>query len=446
METAHRPTSRTIGRLHLKEQPRPRLPLPLQPKWRLNYRLKERAEAPAAPPPPAAVAAPPPPKERSYLGRVFAGVAVIAVGVLGLFDEVIAGFHPDLHHYVALALGVIGLGVVVGAWFGRPAGLVTLGIVLIPVLLLSRLAEAGGVNIISMEFTSVGNVQHRPGSVEDIRESYELGVGGLTIDLREVDFAGHTVAMATEVGIGEVVVRLPEGVSADVSGHVGMGTLQVGDWDRGGIGVEADLRLEGSAGTLVLDSEVGIGEIEVRAWRGTTVRHPGFPMMKPVDDEYRIPARGRSSRRLHAGRRFASARPRGTVSQKRQARADHGRSRRRAGDRPAESEPADHQPGGQRARHPVRRLLGGVQSEFNVLNPLFKRPPAYTRHSSQQWDPDRGGGAMKRHPFNLFSLTFGIFLILLAAWTTWIAFPVRDGSSTPPACCSPRWRYWPVRR
>ena len=32
---------------------------------------------------------------------------------------------------------------------------------------------------------------------------------------------------------------------------------------------------------------------------------------------------------------------------------------------------------------------------------------------------------MKRHPFNLFSLTFGIFLILLAAWTTWIAFPVR---------------------
>ena len=32
---------------------------------------------------------------------------------------------------------------------------------------------------------------------------------------------------------------------------------------------------------------------------------------------------------------------------------------------------------------------------------------------------------MKRHPFNLFSLMFGTFLILLAAWTAWLAFPVR---------------------
>lgn len=32
---------------------------------------------------------------------------------------------------------------------------------------------------------------------------------------------------------------------------------------------------------------------------------------------------------------------------------------------------------------------------------------------------------MKRHPFNVLSLMFGIFLILLAAWTTWTAFPVR---------------------
>jgi len=32
---------------------------------------------------------------------------------------------------------------------------------------------------------------------------------------------------------------------------------------------------------------------------------------------------------------------------------------------------------------------------------------------------------MKRHPFNLFSLLFGTFLVLLAAWTTWLTFPVR---------------------
>ena len=58
----------------------------------------------------------------------------------------------------------------------------------------------------------------------------------------------------------------PEGVAADVSGQVGLGALQVGDQDRGGIGVEADLGLEGLAGTLVLDANVGIGQVVVQSW------------------------------------------------------------------------------------------------------------------------------------------------------------------------------------
>ena len=217
------------------------------------------AEASAVPPVPAAVADPVPRPARSYLGRVCAGVAVMALGVLGLFDTVIPGFHPDFHHYVALVLGVIGLGLVVGAWFGRPGGLVVLGLVLIPILVLSRL-EGGA------DFTSVGQIHHRLGSVEDIREAYRLGVGGLIIDLRDVYFEGQTVQMETQVGIGEVLVRLPEGVAADVSGQVGLGALQVGDQDRSGIGVEADLGLEGLAGTLVLDANVGIGQVVVQSW------------------------------------------------------------------------------------------------------------------------------------------------------------------------------------
>ena len=249
---------------------------------------EEATEASAVPEPPAAVAAPAPPKERSYLGRVCVGVAAIALGVLGLFDEIIAGFQPDFHHYVALAVGVIGIGVMVGAWFGRPAGLVLLGFLLLPVLFFSRLAAAGGTDLMSIEFTSIGQVHHRPGSVEGIRHSYQMGVGGLTVDLRDVDFAGETVWIDTEVGIGEVLVRLPEGVAAEVSGEVGVGTLQVGDQDRSGVGVEADFRLEGSAGTLVLDSEVGIGQIEVRAWPVDDRSPTPMPDEETLEEEYRI--------------------------------------------------------------------------------------------------------------------------------------------------------------
>lgn len=257
---------------------------------------EEAPEQSATPPNPvsdtpgavAVAAAPAPPKERSYLGRTFVGVGAIALGLLGVLDSVIPGFHPAFHHYVALAVGVIGLGVMVGAWFGRPAGLVVLGILLIPILFLSRLVAAGGVDLVLTEFASVGQVQHRPGTVGDMRERYELGVGGLTIDLRDVDFAGQTVALETQVGIGEVRVRLPEGVAAEVSGEVGVGELRVGDLVNGGVGVEADLLLEGSMGTLVLESQVGIGSIQVRAWPVDSRSPSRIPEAETLMEEYRI--------------------------------------------------------------------------------------------------------------------------------------------------------------
>lgn len=208
--------------------------------------------------PPARTSTAPPARETSFLGRVSVGLAVLASGVLGLFDTVIPGFHLDFHHYVALIVGVTGLGLVVGAWFGRPGGLVVLGLVLLPILFLSRFA--GGANL-----TSVGEVHFRPESVERIRDSYELGMGEMDIDLREVDFAGRTVELEMQVGIGQVHIRLPAGVAADVSGEVGMGTVRVGDRECSGIGVEGDFLREGLKGTLVLYAEVGMGQIVVNS-------------------------------------------------------------------------------------------------------------------------------------------------------------------------------------
>lgn len=222
----------------------------------------EGGEPPVGTPTAPSAPTPPPPREKSILGRVTAGFAVLTLGVLGLLDTVVPGFHPDFHHYVALAAGVTGLGLVVGAWFGRPGGLVVLGLLVVPILLVSPFATF----VAEVDPTSVGQAHYRPGSVERVHKAYRLDVGDLVIDLREVDFAGQTVAMEARVGMGEVRVRLPAGVEAGVSGKVGMGSLRVGSHECGGIGVEGDFHRDGSEGMLVVDAEVGAGQIVVNSW------------------------------------------------------------------------------------------------------------------------------------------------------------------------------------
>ena len=223
----------------------------------------ERGEQPEGASATSPAPAPATPPEPSYLGRFSVGLAVMALGVLGLLDTVIPGLNPGFRHYAALPVAVIGLGLVIGAWFGRPGALAVLGVVSVSVLLLSPLPDFVGGRSVEFDFTASREVRYRPASVGEIPESYRLGAGALLIDLRGVDFAGRTVEMDARVGAGEVRVLIPESLSADVRGRVGMGVLQVGDWEKGGIGVEGRYRLEGPDGVLVLDADVGLGEIEV---------------------------------------------------------------------------------------------------------------------------------------------------------------------------------------
>ena len=215
-------------------------------------------------PPESPASTPPPVAETSYLGRVTVGLAVLALGVLGLMDSVTPGFHPQFRHYVALFVVVIGVGLIVGAWFGRPGGLIVLGLLLVPFLVLSPLVDLiDRRSSFEFDFTMSERSIHRPGSVDGILDEYDLGVGSLLIDLRNVDFDGRTVATEVDLGIGEVTVYLPDGVSATVYGDVGVGELLVGAQRYNGLGVSGVYHLDGSEGMLELEADVGIGQVEV---------------------------------------------------------------------------------------------------------------------------------------------------------------------------------------
>ena len=248
----------------------------------------DQVEEPGAGPPSSLPAGPvpAPPRDKSHLGRVTVGAALISLGLLGFLDGVVPGFNPAFRHYMALLVAVVGLGLVVGAWFGRIGGLVALGIVLVPVVLVSlvsdkvefRTTDNGPVVLVSLssdtaEFsTSAGDGYHRPAGVEQIPDAYRLGVGSLLVDMRQVDFTGRVVRVKAEVGIGELIVYLPQDVAADVSGRVGIGSIRtwdhLGSTSRQGIGITSDYVWEGAHGMIILDASVGLGEIEVRTLPG----------------------------------------------------------------------------------------------------------------------------------------------------------------------------------
>ena len=258
----------------------------------------DQAAEPTAGPPSSRPAgpAPAPPRDRSYLGRVGFGVALMSLGVLGFLDAVVPGFDPSVRHYLALLVAVVGFGLVVGAWFGRAGGLVALGIVLVPVVLVALsdkvefgTSENGPVVLVSLasdavDFSTSGDGYHRPAGVDEIPDAYRLGIGSLVVDLREVDFRGKVVEVEADVGIGELTVYLPQDVATDVSGRVGMGSIRT--WDhlgatsRQGIGLASDYASEGADGMIILDASVGLGEIEVRTLPRTT-----RPSTEPVDVE-----------------------------------------------------------------------------------------------------------------------------------------------------------------
>jgi phage shock protein PspC (stress-responsive transcriptional regulator)/predicted membrane protein len=227
------------------------------------------SSVPPLPPPPATAQStepPKPPKEPrppSILGRLTVALTLIATGVMAFFDYALETFDPSPRHYLGLALGIVGVGLLVGSVLGRARGLIFLGILIVPALTLSPLAE--------FDFNSgIGERRVEPATVADIQSSYDLAIGELVVDLRGVDFSGETVDLDTSVGIGSLRVLVPEGVRVEVDAEVGIGEVQVFGSVRSGFARELDTTRDG-VGTLVLDAETMIGEVRVTAADGSTV-------------------------------------------------------------------------------------------------------------------------------------------------------------------------------
>ncbi len=184
----------------------------------------------------------------------------VALGALGLYD-VTGGGVVDAA-YPALALTVVGLMLVVGAWFGRAGGLIALGVVSSLALLATSVAEP--------RFEGERRVTETPTRAVQVEDRYFVPAGSLRVDMSNIhDIArldGRTIEV--EANAGELVVILPEGVDATVDAEVSAaGDVDVLGAQRGGVGgVSIERTIDGGPDAPAIDLNVDlmVGKIEVR--------------------------------------------------------------------------------------------------------------------------------------------------------------------------------------
>jgi phage shock protein PspC (stress-responsive transcriptional regulator) len=191
------------------------------------------------------------------VGRI-ALAALVAAGVLGAAVGV--GLAAALGGGVVIAIlavvagfALIGTAFVGGArWMIVPA----LALVLpLGIVSAANIRLDGG----------VGDRDYRPAAMSQVRDHYNLGIGSLIVDLRDVELPQGRTSVNVDVGIGEAVLYVPSNACVTSDVQIGVGASDVLDRDNDGADVHYVDDSSAPAGRpeVHLDADVGIGALEV---------------------------------------------------------------------------------------------------------------------------------------------------------------------------------------
>ncbi len=215
------------------------------------------SSTPQPPPPP-----PPPPSGGARTGRLVAGLLLLILGAAWLLEVLdIADVPWDL----ALPGGLILIGAMLLLNARSPSGqggLIATGIVFTLVLALGFAVDfpIGG---------GVGERDEAPITEAELRAGFRLGIGQLTVDLTELPASEvpprGAIRVRARVGIGQLVVIVPEGLAVRVEARAGVGNVRAFDVEGSGFDVERSVGPGPNATpALELVLSVGIGQVEVR--------------------------------------------------------------------------------------------------------------------------------------------------------------------------------------
>jgi phage shock protein PspC (stress-responsive transcriptional regulator) len=203
--------------------------------------------------------APREPVEHSILGRLTIGFILLGLGVLAVLDNIPWGtVEPEPRHYLALAITILGIGLLVGAFVGRARWLILVGVIMIPLTLTSQAFE---LDWNSDEFEATES----PATFEELDDEYQLDIGNLQLDLTRLPWDGREVPLDVSVDAGNVEIILPPGVGVTGSAEVSVGRVSAFGREVSGLGDPSlEFNNPGARGTVDLEANVDIGNIEIQ--------------------------------------------------------------------------------------------------------------------------------------------------------------------------------------
>ncbi|MBM7414128.1 MULTISPECIES: PspC domain-containing protein [Nocardiaceae] len=234
---------------------------------------KDTPDTPSAPPPPSwdplgvapfawdlpepgrPVLPVPAPARKSHLTSTVIGLAIIASAVTIGIGAATGAAVVTAPRVGAVALTVVGIGLIIGAFLRRGYGLLVLAAPLAGFVLVSSLVDVQDLR--GVESPNMGNVTIAPTSMAALAPSYESGVGNFVLDLRGLDLTeDRTVTVEKAVGNTEILLSPTMNVVTDCTSAVGNANC-VG---TGGVDGGSD----GTAGpTLTIEASTALGNLEV---------------------------------------------------------------------------------------------------------------------------------------------------------------------------------------
>lgn len=191
-------------------------------------------------------------RSRSKIGLMTVGVTLITVATLSMLGMP----ETDL---VGVALGVLGLGMVVGSFVRGGRGLIGLAVPL-------AVVGIGLTSVSPQGWNGVGDIDEAPTSARQVRPMYDRTAGSVNLDLSGLRDTTDTVSTHVRVGAGSAQVILPADADVEVTCQAEVGDVRCLDREVTGFGNDSVTVTSEGAGELqiYLTIEVtGAGDVEV---------------------------------------------------------------------------------------------------------------------------------------------------------------------------------------